>query len=243
VSTTARVVDRSQEDSSTTIVAPSPSRLAYGAIVGPLVFTMGWLVLGFISPGYTMWDIRVDHYSAISQPISGLGLGVTGPVMNTLFVLTGALLIAGAVGVFRSVPHLSTRRRRVLTGLLALHGLGAILSGLFTLESFMPHFAGFALALSPIITFPIIARSLRVAPEWTRLARWLRIASPITLGLTILHFATFNPEAAGDGVGIAGLTQRLLLLQLQAWIVAMGYVALRTVRPGFVHASTRTGSC
>jgi Protein of unknown function (DUF998) len=233
MSTTAQGLDRTAADCSPTIATNSPGLLAFGAIVGPLVFTLGWLVLGFISPGYTMWDIRVDHYSAISQPISGLGLGVTGPVMNALFVLTGLLLITGAVGVFRSIPHLSTRTRRVLSGLLALHGLGAILSGLFTLESFMAHFAGFALALSPIITFPIIARSLRSAPGWTRLARWLPIGSPITVALTILHFATFNPEAAGDGVGIAGLTQRMLLLELQAWIVAMGWLAVRIARGAY----------
>jgi hypothetical protein len=31
--------------------------------------------------------------------------------------------------------------------------------------------------------------------------------------------------------GIAGLTQRILFVQLQAWIVAMGWVALRISSP------------
>jgi hypothetical protein len=216
--------------------------LAYGAIVGPVLFTMSWLVLGFVSTGYAMWDIRIDHYSAITQPISGLGLGSTGPVMNAVFVLTGICLIAGAVGVFQSVPQLSTRTRRLLTGLLALHGLGAILSGIFTLEAFMLHSLGFALALSPIITFPIIGRSLRRAPGWEHFARRMRWASPMTLILAVLYFATFNPEAAGDGAGIAGITQRLLIVELQAWILAMGWMSLRVTRSGAgVALSARTG--
>ena len=37
---------------------------ALGAVVGPVLFTLGWFVLGFISPGYTMWGTRVAPYSA-----------------------------------------------------------------------------------------------------------------------------------------------------------------------------------
>src|SRR5256885_16376039 len=69
--------------------------MTLGALVGPVLFTMSWLVLGAVSPGYTMWDIVVRSYSPIAQPISGLGLGVTGPFMNAAFVASAALLFAG----------------------------------------------------------------------------------------------------------------------------------------------------
>jgi len=39
--------------------------LALGAVAGPVLFTLGWLVLGFISPGYTMWGTHVGPYPAI----------------------------------------------------------------------------------------------------------------------------------------------------------------------------------
>ena len=56
--------------------SPEATRwLALGAIVGPVLFTLAWVVLGFLSPGYTAWGIRIAPYSPISQPISGLGLG------------------------------------------------------------------------------------------------------------------------------------------------------------------------
>lgn len=39
--------------------------------------------------------------------------------------------------------------------------------------------------------------------------------------------STFDPRAAGIGIGIGGLTQRLLLLEMQVWIAAMGWLAFR----------------
>src|SRR5579884_1610384 len=69
--------------------------LALGAVVGPILFTLTWVILGFLSPGYTAWGVRVAPYSPLSQPISGLGLGPTGPYMNAAFVLTGLMVMVG----------------------------------------------------------------------------------------------------------------------------------------------------
>src|SRR5258708_35517427 len=82
---------------------PAAGWIALGAVAGPILFTLGWFALGFISPGYTMWGIRIAPYSAISQPLSGLGLGPTGPFMNATFILSGLLMVCGAVGIFRSI--------------------------------------------------------------------------------------------------------------------------------------------
>ena len=79
-------------------------RLALGAIAGPALFTAAWLILGFASPGYTVSGTWISPYSPISQPISGLGLGKTAPYMNTAFVVSGLLLLAGVIGVARSLP-------------------------------------------------------------------------------------------------------------------------------------------
>lgn len=204
------------------------SWLVAGAIVGPLLFTLTWLVLGFVSTGYQLWDLTIETYSPISQPISGLGLGSTGPAMNSVFVLTGILMVVGAVGIFRAIPELDPAKRWVLTILLALHGIGTAIDGLFTLESIMLHSIGFILVLSPIVTFLILRPTLLRIARYERFASRLRAASLLTLLLSVLYFATFNPEAAGEGSGIAGLTQRILVLQLQAWIAALAWVTLRS---------------
>jgi Protein of unknown function (DUF998) len=204
---------------------PAASALALGAVAGPMLFTLGWFVLGFISPGYTMWGTRIAPYSAISQPLSGLGLGPTGPVMNATFVLSGLLMVAGAAGIFRSIPELGPAARWIGTVLLAVPGLGAVVDGIFTLEHFFLHFVGFGLALTTVVGFPVIGFLLRRVPSWRRLGSWLMVAGPVTLALTVLYFVTFTPTIEGVQHGIAGLTERLLVLELQGWYVAMGWLA------------------
>jgi hypothetical protein len=204
---------------------PAAAWMALGAVAGPILFTLGWFVLGFISPGYTMWGTRIAPYSAVSQPLSGLGLGPTGPFMNATFILSGLLLVAGAVGIFRSIPELGPAARWVGTALLALPGLGAVTDGIFTLEHFFLHFIGFGLALTAVIGFPLTGFLLRRVPTWRGFGSWLIVAGPVTLALTVLYFATFTPTIEGIQHGIAGLTERLLVLELQGWYVALGWLA------------------
>ena len=201
--------------------------LALGAVAGPVVLTMAWFVLGFISPGYSLWGTRIAPYSAVSQPLSGLGLGLTGPFMNAAFIVSGLLMIAGAVGIFRAMPELRPVYRWTGTGLLALPGLGAVIDGVFTLESFFLHFIGFGLALTTVVGFPVIGFALRRVPAWRGFGSWLMVAGPLTLALTVLYFATFTPTVEGVQHGVAGLTERLLVLELQAWYVALGWLAFR----------------
>ncbi|MGH3612648.1 MAG: DUF998 domain-containing protein [Pseudonocardia sp.] len=61
-------------------------------------------------PGYPVGGNFVSPYSPISQPISGLGLGATAPYMNTAFVLSGLLLLAGLIGVLHSAVRPCGRR-------------------------------------------------------------------------------------------------------------------------------------
>jgi hypothetical membrane protein len=196
-------------------------------VAGPILFTLGWFVLGFVSPGYTMWGTRVAPYSAVSQPLSGLGLGLTGPYMNAIFILSGLLVVAGAIGVFRSIPELSPAARWIGAVLLALPGLGSVMDGIFTLEHFFFHFVGFGLALTTVLGFPIIGYLLRRVPRWRRFGSWLIVAGPVTLALTVLYFATFTPTIEGIQHGVAGLTERILVVELQAWYVAIGWLAFR----------------
>jgi hypothetical protein len=201
--------------------------LALGAVAGPVVMTLAWFVLGFVSPGYSMWGTRIAPYSAISQPLSGLGLGPTGPFMNAAFVASGLLIIAGVVGVFQQIPAMSTRARWACTFLLALPGVGGVLDGFFTLESFLFHFAGFALALTTVVTFPVVGLLLHRIPTWRRFGTWLVVAGPLTLALAVVYFLTFTPTVEGVQTGVAGLTERILVVELQAWYVAMGWMVFR----------------
>jgi hypothetical membrane protein len=150
--------------------------------------------------------------------------------MNTAFILSGLLMVAGAIGVFRAIPELSARTRWICTALLALPGLGAVIDGVFTLEHFFLHFVGFGLALTTVAGFPVIGFLLRRVPGWRGFGSWLIVAGPVTLALTVLYFATFTPTIEGVQHGVAGLTERILVLELQAWYVAMGWLAFSRSR-------------
>jgi Protein of unknown function (DUF998) len=197
--------------------------LSLGAVIGPLLFTLAWLVLGAVSPGYTVFGVHIAPYSPIAQPISGLGMGVTGPYMNAAFVLSGVALFIGIVGISRAIP--ARPAARWLSGvLLTLVPLGLILAGLFNLESPMGHYVGALLGLgSPVLSFLVTGLILRGIPGWRRLGTGLMLASPITLVLFVVFFATFDQAATAANEGIAGLTQRVLVVQEFAWFVVLGW--------------------
>jgi hypothetical membrane protein len=212
---------------------PATSRsarmLALGTIAGPALFTLAWLVLGFLSPGYTLFGTWIAPYSPISQPISGLGLGATGPFMNAAFILNGLLLIAGVVGVFQTMRADGRPAARwACAALLALTGLGSVIDGVFTLEAVLPHLIGFLLAVvSPALSFLVTGLFLRGIPRWRRFGTWLLVGSPLTLLLVVAFFATFVPTVEGVQEGASGLAQRLLALEVFAWLAAMGWLAFR----------------
>ena len=68
-------------------------RPAILAPLGAALFTVSWAVLSAVSPGYRLFDLVIEPYDPVSQPISGLGRGVTGPWMNTAFVVGGLLQV------------------------------------------------------------------------------------------------------------------------------------------------------
>lgn len=202
--------------------------LALGAVSGPVLFTLAWLILGFVSPGYVLWDIPIEPYSPISQPISGLGLGLTAPFMNAAFIIGGIRIIAGAVGIFQSISEMGASASWSCTVLLAITGLGMINSGIFTLEEILPHTIGFIVGIgTPILSFLVIGLLLRRIPRWRQFGSWLLAGSPLTLVLMVLFFATNDPIAAGAGFGVAGLTQRILVSEVLDWIVIMGWKSFR----------------
>jgi len=211
------------------LVTPETARwLALGAVAGPVLFTFAWFILGFLSPGYSLFGTQIAPYSPISQPISGLGLGPTGPFMNAAFVLSGLLLLAGVIGIFQGIREMGSVARWSCTVLLALSPLGMIMDGLFTLESTWLHLVGFLLGTGTLVlSFLVTGLLLRRVARWRWFGNWLLLGSPLTLVLLVLFFATFNPDTAGANIGVAGLTSRVLAVEALVWFVALGWLAFR----------------
>lgn len=206
----------------------SPRWLALGAGAGHILFTLSWLVLGLISPGFTMFGIVIEPYSALATPISGLGLGLTAPFMNAAFVLSGLLVLVGVMGIFHRIQDLSSAARWSCIVLFALSPLGMMIDGIFTIESFLPHMSGYLLAAgTPVLGFLALGLMFRQLPRWKTAGNWLALASPLTLFLLLLSLVTFDQNAVIGGYGIAGLTERILCLELATVFSALSWLAYR----------------
>jgi hypothetical protein len=198
------------------------TRVGLLSVIGAVVFTVTWVVLGFVSDGYQMWDIVVDPYSPIAQPISGLGMGSTAPVMNTAFVVCGALTSVGAWAAMGRWPGADRRPARWARVMVAASGVGMAMCGIFNLESIMFHTLGFLIATAvPGAGLLVGARALRGTAHH-RLAAWLRVAGPVTLAGVIAFMVTFNAADAGHNVGVAGLIQRVLVTVMLSAVAAIG---------------------
>lgn len=203
----------------------NPKALSLGAVFGPIMFSLSWLVLGFMSPGYTIYGTVITSYSVIAQPISGLGLGLTGPWMNAAFIVFGGIfLLAGIIAVFLIIPGMGKTARFWSMLVLAMMPLGTIGCGLFTLEAGFAHYLSAMIAFGAAVPgFLIAGLSLRRLPGWQRLGRWLIIASPLTVALIVVYMASFDPVTAGANQGFAGLAERLLALEVHGWFVLLGW--------------------
>jgi uncharacterized membrane protein len=146
--------------------------------------------------------------------------------MNTAFVVSGLLLLVGVTGAVQSIRQVGAVARRTCSALLALSPLGVILDGIFTLESMPLHSVGFFLAAAtPVLSFLVAGLLLRRVPRWRRFGDWLLLGSPLILALLVLFFTTFNPTTSGAGRGVGGLVQRVLIVEVHAWFVALGWLA------------------
>jgi Protein of unknown function (DUF998) len=230
--TTARSKSKTHPSTNGFLVTKDTARwLALGAVASPILFTFAWVVLGLLRPAVKdAWGISGGVPGMMTQPVSGLGLGSNSFIFNAAFVLTGILLMIGVFGIFQTIgPNGSPAARRSSAVLLALTGLGSVVDGIFTLQWFFLHMSGFTLACgTPILSFLVAGLFLRRIPRWRRFGTWLLLGSPLTLLLIVIFFLNFNFNTMAAGLGEAGLTERILVLEVQAWFVAMGWLAFRS---------------
>ena len=252
--------------------------VALGAVVGPVLFTLAWLILGLLSPAYYYGPFfTIAPHAGITVPIDWLELGSRGLFMNAAFVFCGLLLLAGVFGIFHTIGDMSLFHRWSCTALLSLSPLGLVACGLVPLDSaflyqspdeiarslLMPslspahhalhntyyvvaprswvfpfwnplHSLSFLLtAASPVLSFLIAGFFLRRIQSWRHFGTWLLLGSPLTLLMCAFFLGTFKPlptAVAEPGLSLlklGGLTDRALVLEVQAWFVALGYMAFR----------------
>jgi hypothetical membrane protein len=202
-----------------------------GAVVGPISFTIAWLMLGTLQPAtMTEYGIIGGLSGTVTNPISSLGVGPNAGLFNFAFVACGLLTLVGVWGVFYAAQTTPpTARRNLCAALLALSPLGLALAGIFTLANSLAlhNLAAFLVFVVPIMAFPITASYYRRLAHLRRFGNLLLAAGPAAFVLLALFLSTFHISSIVAGAGVAGLTERLLLAEIQAWYVALGWQGFR----------------
>lgn len=196
-------------------------------VAGPVVFVLTVLVE----------PIGRQDYSPLRHPVSSIPLGPGGWVQTANFLLTGALLVAFAVGLHRRGGG------RWLPVLLAMVGLGLVGAGLAAADPIGGYPLGTP-AVPTVRTVHGVLHDLFSTPVFTalpaacfvlgrrlaragrsRAARWSVLTGVAMLACfvaTSVGFAQTPPLA-----GVAGLLQRLTLVIGLAWAAALALDALR----------------
>lgn len=192
--------------------------LALAGFVGPLLFVVIYTLDGFLRPGY----------SPIHQTISDLGVGPNALLLDISAVVSGLLLIGFAVGFALSMQLVLSQSWRWLSAvLLALHGLGLAIAGIFTEvpSTLTIHWlVGANLAFfSPVIAFFVVGLLLRRASDWRGWGTYSLIASLATLVLIGIMGWVFTPGTLLAPLRLGGLMERVLLIEIEVWFVIFGW--------------------
>jgi hypothetical membrane protein len=210
--------------------------LAAAGIVGPIVFTLGFLAQEFFRRG---------EYSPMAEPVSALEAGPNGWIQQVNFVVFGLLTIAYAVGLHLGVRP--TRAGVVGPAILAWSGVGLVLAGVLplredaagvTYDATGLHIVNgmiFFLSLGPgLIT---MSRRLARDPRWRNLATYA-LATGIAL---LIMFVAFGRLVAPDDAPLhpwAGLAQRVAIAVWFACTITLALRLLRAARTANANSTT-----
>jgi hypothetical protein len=213
----------------TTAAKLSATLLVCGALAGPLYLAVG-LTQAFTRPGF---DIRRHDLSLLAN-------GDLGWIQVTNLVLSGLLVMAGAVGMRRAL--LSGRGRTWGPLLVGVYGLGLIGAGFFVADpalGFPPGTPADAHSISwhgllhfltaGIGFLCLIAACLVFARRFGALGqRWWAAYSAAT---GVVFFAGFFGIAAGSGNGWTILGFWIAVVLAWSWITAMAVRLMSQLGP------------
>lgn len=188
---------------------PLIATLAVAGIVGPVMFTVAFVVQGLF---------RLDEYSPVAETVSALEAGPGGWVQQVNFVVFGLLTIAFAGGL-----HLGMRSSRagwVGPAILVLSGLALLWAAVFplrenaagvTLPPGLHLVGGLTYFLSSALGLIVVSRRLAADPRWRSLASYVLVAGITIVALFLVNGIFVLPDDAPLHP-YAGLVQRVIVL-------------------------------
>lgn len=200
-------------------------RLCLGAgIVAPILFVLAFTLDSLLKPGY----------SAMSQAISYLEVGANGWIQSANFIILGLALILFALSFSHWMgPLMTPIGLRASTLLLLLVGLGFVNDGIFIAGSpsesphavhVVLHTIGFdVIFFSLPMACLIVGARLARTRGWRGYGWYSLITGLITLVPVIFSLLSiFTPATQTQPFALAGLINRIFVIEALAWYVVMG---------------------
>jgi hypothetical membrane protein len=178
-------------------------------LAGGVFFALG---AGFLTV-VMLAAAMVPGYDFRNGAISDLGVAPeTALVFNGLLVLAGIANIAGGYLLYRM------HGRRWLLGTFVLAGIGAVVTGVFPLDTGAPHSLG---ALFAFVFFNL--QALGLATRLTGVLQWLSaLAGALGLVFVVVMVVGDAGNTAVFGPFGHGGTERLIVYPVMLWLVALG---------------------
>jgi len=206
--------------------------LLAGGVAGPILFVLAFTVLGAIHPGYT----------PMRQFVSLLSLSDDGWTMTLAFLVSGCLVIAGAVGIRRSIR--TGPGCRWIPRLTGAAGVGLVVAGIFPtdpLQGYPPGapeglplsgswHAGLHVLAALLIFVGLPMASFIAARRFAvdGLSGWMAYSVASGVVMVVANAATSaSPGTVGLFPDIAGLLQRVSLIGGFGWLAAFCLLLLR----------------
>jgi hypothetical protein len=211
----------------------STRALLAGGVIGPLVFIGVFLVEGALRP----------DYDPLRHQVSLLSLGDRGPIQVASFLVSGAAVVAFAIGLARILAPGRAARGGPFG--IALAGAGLVVAGLFSVQ---PSF-GYPPGAPAGIANPSAASYVHVAGAFMLFAGLFAAAalfaarfrgsgragwasySALSAVLVLVFFMTSSGASDGQPFvpAYAGLLQRIALISGLVWVAALAAGIIRGV--------------
>lgn len=193
--------------------------------------------VGFVAAALAQSLLRADH-DLLADPVSALAAGPHGWVQNVTFAVTGALLVAFALGLHFGVQP--TRVGLLGPGLVALFGIGLLGAAAFPaadagsvfVEGQVPAahvVAGMVTFLSAGPAALLLSWRLAADPRWRGLVGYVRGTGVVLVGLFLAGGALVRPAGAPLHDWL-GLFQWVFLAVWFPCVLVLGVRLLRSSR-------------
>jgi hypothetical protein len=212
---------------------PASSRLLWAGIswIGTTQLFIGQFIAQMAVPGYSMIEDDISYLAArrcgpFTDPISGELIELCSPlhgVMSGSLVATGLLI---AIGAPLSVPAWPRLKRTTLgLWMIAASGAGAVISGLFSVDT------NAALhGIGALLYFVLASIGISLLGSAMRMQRPGYAAYSVATGvISLFAFLLFG---AGMDFGMGrGTIERIAGYTSNIWFIASGALLIASVRP------------